>query len=293
MWKGNARLFFWSLLACFLWATNYIVTRWGLAEVPPLTLTGVRYLLASLILIPFMGLRGDRQKNYGPGRIWPILVYGLFATAGAFGFLTVSMTVIGSGRASIITNTHPFYTLIVARLFLQEEITGRKILSLCLGFMGIFLVLSPELGGRHSHPLGNLFALFAALCFSAANSFGQKISPGYDTRVLTAGQMLAGALLLLGISTVLEVREILQISLYGWMAISYLAVFSSLLPFLIWIHLLKFYEASTLSLFVFSIPLLASLLSFLIFRERFSLSTLCGLALITCGLLLIREKNGR
>ncbi len=238
-----------------------------------------------------MGSVGDRQKSYGPVRIWPILVYGLFATAGAFGFLTFSMTAIGPGRASIITNTHPFYTLIVARVFLQEKVTGRKILSLVSGFMGIFLVLAPNLGGRQSDPMENLFALFAALCFCTANNFGRKISPGYDTRVLTAGQMLAGATVLVGLSTVVEAREILRISWHGWVAVSYLAVFSSLLPFLIWTHLLKFYEASTLSLFVFSIPLMASLLSFLIFGERFSSSTLFGLGLITCGLLLISQKN--
>jgi len=278
-------------LACFLWATNYIVTRWGLEEVPPLTLTGVRYLFAALILILVMGLLGDRRSTFGQVRIWPILVYGLFATAGAFGFLTVSMTRIGSGRASIITNTHPFYTLVIARIFLQETITRPKIFSLALGFVGLSFVLSPRLGGGQTDPVGSLLALFTALCFSAANNFGRRISPGYDTRVLTAGQMLAGAIFLLGLSMFLEGREILHLSWNGWMAILYLAVFSSLLPFLIWTHLLKFYEASTLSLFVFSIPLMATLLSFLIFGERFPLSTLLGLGLITCGLLVIGRTN--
>jgi len=77
------------------------------------------------------------------------------------------------------------------------------------------------------------------------------------------------------------------VSVQGWIAVLYLAVFGSLLPYLIWTHLLKYHEASRLSLFVFSIPVLASVLSFVIFGERFSSSTLIGLGLIAGGLLLI------
>lgn len=291
LWRGKAQLYCWSLLTCFLWATNYIVTRWGLGHIPPLVLTGVRHLLAALILFLVLSLWGGVRRNYLKVKIWPILVYGLFQTAGAFGFLTVSMTLIAPGRASIINNTHPFYTLVIARIFLQERVTGQKIVSLVLGFVGMFLVLFPKLGGSQSDPVGNLLALLAALCFSLANNFGRKISRDYDTRVLTAGQMFAGSLLLLIMSVFFEHPGILDIPLNGWIAVGYLAVFSSLLPYLIWTHLLKFYEASTLSLFIFSLPLMASLLSFCIFGERFSLSTLFGLGFIASGLIIIGARD--
>jgi drug/metabolite transporter (DMT)-like permease len=246
-------------------------------------LAGIRYLLAALILLAAMGSFGSLKEQFRGVKIWPIIVYGLLQTAGAFGFLTLSMALIAPGRASIINNTHPFYTLVMARVFLGERITGRKIISLLLGFVGIFLVLSPTMGGCETHPVGNAFALFAALCFSLANTFGRKISRHYDTRVLTAGQMLAGSGLLLVLSGLFERSDILHVSFAGWVVVVYLAVFSSLLPYLIWTHLLKFYEASRLSLFVFSVPLMASVLSFFVFGERFSLETLSGLGLIAKG----------
>jgi drug/metabolite transporter (DMT)-like permease len=71
----------------------------------------------------------------------------------------------------------------------------------------------------------------------------------------------------------------------------YLAVFGSLLPYLVWIHLLKYHEASRLSLFVFSVPVMASLLSFILLGERFSSSTLIGLGLIAGGLVLIGRER--
>jgi len=287
VWKGTGSLYFWSLLACFLWATNYVATRLGLDEFPPLTLTGFRYAIAALVLLPVFGFSGELRSRARNAAVWPMLVYGLLQTAGAFGFLTASMTLIAPGRASIINNTHPFYTLVLAGVLLREHITRWKVLSLLLGFGGILLVLLPRLGGAATNTSGNLLALCAALCFSMANTYGRRISRSYDTRVLTAGQMLAGSIVLLVLSVFFEHVELGQISSYGWVSLLYLAIFASLLPYLIWTHLLKYHEASRLSLFVFSVPVIASLLSFVIFSERFSSSTLVGLGLIAGGLLLI------
>lgn len=287
IWKGTGSLYFWSLLTCFLWATSYVATRLGLDEFPPLTLTGFRYVIAALVLMPAIGFSNELRAKARNAPVWPILVYGLLQTAGAFGFLTASMTLIAPGRASIINNTHPFYTLVLAGVFLHEHITRWKVLSLLLGFGGVLLVLLPRLGGAATNTSGNLLALCAALCFSMANTYGRKISRSYDTRVLTAGQMLAGSMVLLVLALVFEHPDLGHVSFYRWAAVIYLAVFCSLLPYLIWTHLLKYHEASRLSLFVFSLPVMASLLSFVIFGERFSSSTLVGLGLIAGGLLLI------
>jgi len=287
IWKGTGSLYFWSLLTCFLWATSYIAIRLGLDEFPPLTLTGLRYVIAVLVLLPAIASSKELRQEARNAAVWPILVYGLLQTAGAFGFLTASIMLIAPGRASIINNTHPFYTLILAGILLHERITHRKILSLALGFAGALFVLLPRLGGATTNASGNLLSLIAAFCFSMANTYGRKISRDYDTRVLTAGQMLAGGLVLLVLAVVFEHPDFRHVSVQGWIAVLYLAVFGSLLPYLIWTHLLKYHEASRLSLFVFSIPVLASVLSFVIFGERFSSSTLIGLGLIAGGLLLI------
>ena len=173
----------------------------------------------------------------------------------------------------------------IATRFILEHYPVTALIS--LGFAGALFVLLPRLGGATTNASGNLLSLIAAFCFSMANTYGRKISRDYDTRVLTAGQMLAGGLVLLVLAVVFEHPGLRHVSVQGWIAVLYLAVFGSLLPYLIWTHLLKYHEASRLSLFVFSIPVLASLLSFVIFGERFSSSTLVGLGLIAGGLLLI------
>ena len=42
-----------ALLVTFLWSTSWVLIKIGLAEIPPLTLAGLRYSLAFLFLLPF------------------------------------------------------------------------------------------------------------------------------------------------------------------------------------------------------------------------------------------------
>jgi len=41
-----------ALLVTFLWSTSFIIIKWGLAEIPPLTFAGLRYSIAFLALLP-------------------------------------------------------------------------------------------------------------------------------------------------------------------------------------------------------------------------------------------------
>jgi drug/metabolite transporter (DMT)-like permease len=42
------------LLVTFLWSTSFIIIKWGLVEIPPITFAGLRYILAFLCFIPFV-----------------------------------------------------------------------------------------------------------------------------------------------------------------------------------------------------------------------------------------------
>ncbi|MBU2447314.1 MAG: EamA family transporter, partial [Bacteroidetes bacterium] len=43
-----------ALLVTFLWSTSFIIIKWGLAEIPPITFAGYRYFLAFIIFAPFV-----------------------------------------------------------------------------------------------------------------------------------------------------------------------------------------------------------------------------------------------
>ncbi|MFH1180002.1 MAG: EamA family transporter, partial [Candidatus Bathyarchaeota archaeon] len=51
-----------ALFVTFLWSSSYILTKFGLMDIDPLTLVGLRYLIASLVLIPLALKRKEHMK---------------------------------------------------------------------------------------------------------------------------------------------------------------------------------------------------------------------------------------
>ena len=43
-----------AVLVTFLWSTSFIIIKWGLIEIPPLTFAGLRYFIAFVFLFPFV-----------------------------------------------------------------------------------------------------------------------------------------------------------------------------------------------------------------------------------------------
>ena len=54
-----------AILVTFLWSSSYILTKFGLVDINPLTLVGLRYMVASSLLVPFALLRGEHKKIHG------------------------------------------------------------------------------------------------------------------------------------------------------------------------------------------------------------------------------------
>ena len=48
---------FQALFVTFLWSTSFIIIKWGLIEIPPITYAGLRYIIAFLCFIPFVAKR--------------------------------------------------------------------------------------------------------------------------------------------------------------------------------------------------------------------------------------------
>ncbi|MCW4012698.1 MAG: DMT family transporter, partial [Candidatus Bathyarchaeota archaeon] len=51
-----------AVLVTFLWSSSYIFTKFGLTDIQPLTLVGLRYLIASIVLVPIALNRGEHKK---------------------------------------------------------------------------------------------------------------------------------------------------------------------------------------------------------------------------------------
>jgi O-acetylserine/cysteine efflux transporter len=103
-----------TLLVMVIWGFNFIVIRWGLNDVPPLTLTLLRFALAAFPALLFVA------RPRSPW--WHVAAYGLFAFALQFTFLFAGIAVgMPTGLASLVIQMQAFFTIGLAVLLTHER----------------------------------------------------------------------------------------------------------------------------------------------------------------------------
>ena len=114
-----------ALLVVAVWGVNFAVIKTGVAEVPPLLLGALRFLLAACPAVFF--LRAPKV----PWQLY--LAYGMTISVGQFAFLFSAIHVgMPSGLASLVLQSQAFFTMLFAALWLKESWRTSQLVGLLL-----------------------------------------------------------------------------------------------------------------------------------------------------------------
>nr|WP_275298164.1 EamA family transporter [Halomonas campisalis] len=267
-----------GLLVVAIWALNIIVIKLGVAELPPLLLTTLRFMLVAALLVPFHPV-ARQQLPF-------LLLLSL-----TFGSLHFALLFIGLGQAEAGTGAllvqmgTPFATLL-AVIFLGERLDGRRLAGLALSFGGVVVLAG---GPSLPSPLPMALLLLSALGW-AISQLLIKRGPG------VAPMALAGWVALFAIPQVAlaslwfengQWEALRQASWQGVGAIFYTAVMSSIVAYGLWYGLLRRHPVNRLAPLSLLVPVGAVLLGVLLLGERLSAHTLVGGGLVIAGVALI------
>lgn len=148
-----------ALAVVAVWGTNFVVIKWGLAELPPFLLAALRFAGSSLPFLAFI-----RR----PPVPWPRLAaFGVLLGVGQFGLLFLAMrSSISPGLASLVVQSQVFFTIALAGQGLKPMQWGAMALALAgMAWIG----WQAHAGGADLSLLGLLLVLAAALCWAVAN----------------------------------------------------------------------------------------------------------------------------
>jgi len=267
-------------------AACYPAIKMGLGFAPPLQFAGTRTLLGGLILLLVLVFR--RKPLWPEARLsrW-ILPMGLLATTLTYGAMFASPAYTGAGIASVLGNTQPLIIIVLAALFLGERLGRLKLLTLLLGLAGVTLLALPSLQLQSGHPfLGAMLALGSSLSAAVASVTMKKLRPGNDLMALTAWQLVAGGVVLLGMSIMLEPGESITWTGGFFGLLLFLALVGTALSTWLWFWLLQRAEIGRLSLYLFLVPVFGLLIAVGGFGERLSLLQAGGVTLILAAVAL-------
>lgn len=227
-----------------------------------------------------------------PRRSLPVLaLFGLAAPAGLYGFYMFAVTYGGVALASVLLYTAPAWVALLSWLLLKEPMSAGKLAAVALTILGVACVgLGPQLLGDASLKVGAaavLFGLLSAVSYSLFSIFGKGWLRGFATPTVFLYGLPVAALAMLPFVTFHG---------FTWLSLAaclYLALFSTYGAFSSYYAGLKRLEATRASITATLEPVVASLIGFAIFDERFSSLGYLGSGLILAAVLISVLENAR
>ncbi|NLD45109.1 MAG: DMT family transporter [Chloroflexi bacterium] len=270
------------LATVVIWASTFVVTKAALADLRPLTLTFLRFLVAVGVLVPLAWRQGFRPRM----ALRPAyLLFGLTGVALFFTLQNVGLAYTTAVSASLIHAGTPAVIAIAAVAVLGERLASRQVVGVSLAVAGSALVaLATRSSASGSNPfLGNLLMAGSVLAWTAYTLQGKRLATTADPLVSTAASTLAGLLYLLPLAA-------WDVAAGGWPrltvpslgAVLYLGVAASALTLVLWNYALSLVKASVASAFINLVPIVGTGLA-LLTGEALSPLELAGGVLALAG----------
>ncbi|SDK76754.1 DMT family transporter [Arthrobacter sp. ok362] len=226
------------VLATLFWSGNYVVGQAAVASMTPLELTFWRWSLAAvpLLLLAYFVEKPDWRAVL---RRWPVLL--LLSVLGMSGYTLLLYSALGytsAMNASLITAANPALIVVMAIVLIGEKTTRVGWLGICLGLLGVLLVLSRgELARVFSLPIntGELMMVGAIIIWGFYTIIARRLKlPAISA---TAVQVVMATVTLAPFALAMNVR-FPDTAAEGW-SLAYIAVFPSLGSYLFWNLALK------------------------------------------------------
>ncbi|AUX93911.1 drug/metabolite exporter YedA [Mixta gaviniae] len=277
-----------------VWGSTYFAIRLGVESWPPMMLAGLRFSLAGLILLAFLRWRGQPLPN-ARAALNACLI-GLLLLAVGNGLVTLAEhQQVPSGLAAVMVATVPLFAMCFSRLF---GIRTRKIewLGILVGLAGIVLLNSG--GHLAGNPQGAILVLIAALSWAFGSVLGSRIVLPQGAMAGAIEMLAAGAALLLTSALSGERLSALP-DLQGFLALSYLMLFGSIIAINAYMYLIRNVSPAIATSYAYVNPTVAVLLgtSFggetLSAREWLALAVIIfAVVLVTLGKTLFPDRRG-
>lgn len=277
------------VVVCIVWGTTYLGIRIVLETVPPFLMAACRWLSAGTLLAAGLFARGEKmpaRTSWGAYALLGVLMMGIGNGAVVWAEQTVP-----SGLTAVLVAAIPFWMVSIERLiFHGEPFTGRRVAGLIVGFLGIVLLVWPELSvsNGHSFLFGVLATQFACVGWAIGSSISRRSHHTDNVLAASAMQMIFAGLALAAAGFAHGEWSSVAFNARTAWAMVYLILAGSVVGYSAYSYALKYLPVTTVSLYAYINPIIAVALGTLWLDEPFSPRIVVASAVVLVGVLLVR-----
>jgi drug/metabolite transporter (DMT)-like permease len=280
------------LLLAAIWGSSFVFIKVGVAEVPPVTLTAVRLVLAAVFLLLVMVVSGKRLPS--DRQMWVMMAgTALIGNALPFALIAWGQQGIPSNTSAILMGIMPLITIVVAHFFTADEtINARKAAGMVTGFIGLVVLVGPEaLNGLTASLISQLALLGAATCYGF-NAVLVRRMMVRDRLATVAGVMSCAAIMVLPMAFLVETPLAVEAGWLSWAMVAGLGILHTAIATLIMFAIIGRAGASFFGQINLLVPVAGVLWSAALLAERPGFNALAALALIVLGIVIARGGLG-
>lgn len=293
---------FFVFFTFFLWSTSFSIGKVSLEYSPPLFLTGVRMLVAGIIILGFLYMWRRETFKIKKRQILPLLLLSFFSV-----YLTNALEFWGlqyltAAKACFIYSLSPFLSALFSYFQFKEKITSRKVMGLVTGFLGFFPVLlmqsgSDDLGGFSFLSLAEIALVIATICSVYGWIILRKLGKddGMSPLMANGSSMALGGVFALVHSMIVENWNPFPVSnAMGFLqGIFMMILISNLICYNLYGWLLKRFTATFLSFAGLTTPLFAAFFGWIFLKEEVSWVFFLSVGIISIGLWIVYAEEFR
>lgn len=280
------------MFVTFLWSTSFIIIKWGLVEIPPITFAGLRYILAFFCFIPFvLNKKYILEIKQLQSVQWKkLILLGLIFYTFTQGAQFLGLSLLPSVTVSLMLNFTLLIVAIMGIYILNEKPSVLQLIGAALFIIGIITYFFPIslIGSQAS---GLIIMLIGVLANAVSAIIGRDINRKQNISpvVVTFISMGIGALILLIIGIALSGLPI--ISLKTWLFLIWLAVINTAFAFTLWNLMLRSLTAMKSSIINGTMLIQIAVLAWYFLGENISFQAVTGMTIAAIGAVIVQIKR--
>jgi len=277
----------------FLWSTIEVTTKLIHAELPPLTIAFLRFVLGGIILLPVVIIY--RKKVYWSrvsGRDWLVLLLLSFiGITGTFSLYHIALYWIDASSVATLVSAVPLFSAPMSVLILKERIGKIGVAGLLAGGAGVFLIYLSEEFSTESIIAVSIMCI-AVTCFSIYAVLMKPLNRKMDPRVTTSLSLFIGGLMMIPILLMDGAPLLRPIPLLSVVYLLFLSFFAVGVAYLFYFMGLERVNMSRGNTLMYLKPTLATVMALIVLSEVPSFLRIVGIVTITISVfVIIREKK--
>jgi drug/metabolite transporter (DMT)-like permease len=291
---GSFRAYSAWIAVCIIWGTTYLAIRIGVEHIPPMLFAGLRWIIAGVIFVSFLRLRGKKLPSKKD--LIHISVVGISLIGIGNGLVVTGEQYIGSGLAALLITTVPFWVVGMEAFIPTGPKINVMILSgLLLGLTGVTLIFNGNWSDLldPSYLLGVICILGAVLAWSFGTVYSKYKKVSVHPLMSAAVQMLIAGTAQTILGSFLGEWSGISLHMDGLISFFYLVFIGSMFGYGSYIYAIEHLPLSLVSTYAYINPIIALFLGWLVLDEKLNLPIIIAAVIIIAGVIIVKQGARR